>query len=329
MTYDHTNPTVKRLLRELKSMTEATSPYFLAYPLEDNLFCWHFTLLGPPDSPYAVGYYHGKLLVPSNYPFSPPDIVLLTPSGRFQTNKKICVSISSHHPENWKVTYNLHTVLLALREFMSTAGNNAIGALEYPDAVRKELAKNSWDFVCHLCGQSIASHRDNLQKNERNLSHQDDSAETIAFVYGSPAESHITPDNDSETLEGHDEISPTLEPLHDTTSQVVRRSDSLNAAQTLDEDGISEPSGGDSCEHLLSNVNSEKNVSKRSQDVGENASLQAVRTKEPATNELCQVVINAETLDWSIAFVLLAIFAILIRKWLSGTLDDVAIFAHV
>ena len=31
------------------------------------------------------GYYHGKLLFPDGYPFKPPGIMMLTPSGRFQT----------------------------------------------------------------------------------------------------------------------------------------------------------------------------------------------------------------------------------------------------
>jgi hypothetical protein len=29
--------------------------------------------------------------------------MMLTPSGRFETNKKICLSISSFHPKNWFV----------------------------------------------------------------------------------------------------------------------------------------------------------------------------------------------------------------------------------
>lgn len=36
--------------------------------------------------------------LPSEYPFKPPEVYMLTPSGRFEINKKICLSISSFHP---------------------------------------------------------------------------------------------------------------------------------------------------------------------------------------------------------------------------------------
>lgn len=47
---------------------------------------------------FAGGVYHGKLVLPPTYPFAPPEVYMLTPSGRFETNKKICLSISNFHP---------------------------------------------------------------------------------------------------------------------------------------------------------------------------------------------------------------------------------------
>lgn len=41
--------------------------YFTAAPCEDNLFEWHFTIRGPPDSDFAGGRYHGRILLPSQY----------------------------------------------------------------------------------------------------------------------------------------------------------------------------------------------------------------------------------------------------------------------
>ncbi len=49
-----------------------------AQPLEDNLFEWHFTIRGPDDSVYSEGLYHGRLMLPSDYPMSPPHIMILT-----------------------------------------------------------------------------------------------------------------------------------------------------------------------------------------------------------------------------------------------------------
>lgn len=50
---------------------------------------WHFTLRGPPDSPFEGGLYHGRIVLPKNYPFAPPSLMLLTRNGRFDINKKV------------------------------------------------------------------------------------------------------------------------------------------------------------------------------------------------------------------------------------------------
>lgn len=66
------------------------------------MFDWHFTLRGPRDTEFEGGVYHGRILLPADYPFKPPNIMLLTPNGRFEVRKKICLSISAYHPEEWQ-----------------------------------------------------------------------------------------------------------------------------------------------------------------------------------------------------------------------------------
>uniref|UniRef100_A0A7S1Q484 UBC core domain-containing protein n=1 Tax=Neobodo designis TaxID=312471 RepID=A0A7S1Q484_NEODS len=151
-------PVTKRLMREAQQMAKNPVREFVAYPLENNLLEWHFTMRGPENSPYAEGLYHGRVMVPNNYPFAPPDVVLITPNGRFELERKICLSISSYHPENWQSTWGIATVLTALRDFMLTPGNNGIGAVEYPAEVRQKLAAQSRTFLCPDCGQRVADH---------------------------------------------------------------------------------------------------------------------------------------------------------------------------
>lgn len=45
---------------------------------QDNLFEWHFTILGPADTPFEGGRYHGRVVLPSDYPMKPPSILMLT-----------------------------------------------------------------------------------------------------------------------------------------------------------------------------------------------------------------------------------------------------------
>ena len=69
---------------------------------------------GPPDSPYAGGEYYGVILFPSEYPFKPPGIKMLTPSGRFIPDKKICFSMSDFHPGSWNPAWSVATMWVLL-----------------------------------------------------------------------------------------------------------------------------------------------------------------------------------------------------------------------
>lgn len=149
--YNTKCPGVKRLMREAIELAEATEEY-CARPLEDNLFEWHFTVQGPKGTEFEGGIYHGRILLPKEYPMHPPHIILLTPNGRFEVNKKICLSISGHHPETWQPSWSIRTALLALIAFMPTPAEGTIGSIDYSPAERKILAKKSTDWVCSQCG---------------------------------------------------------------------------------------------------------------------------------------------------------------------------------
>ncbi|VVC41194.1 Hypothetical protein CINCED_3A011451 [Cinara cedri] len=150
--YNNKSTAVKRLMREAKELSQPTDEYS-AHPLEDNLFEWHFTLRGPQSSDYEGGIYHGRILLPTDYPMKPPNIILLTPNGRWETNKKICLSISSHHPETWQPSWSIRTALLALIAFMPTNSRGSLGALDYTPEERINLAKKSKNWVCDQCGE--------------------------------------------------------------------------------------------------------------------------------------------------------------------------------
>ena len=68
---------VKRLMREAIELKDPTPMYF-AQPLEENLFEWHFTILGPGGTDFEGGLYHGRIILPTEYPMKPPSIIMLT-----------------------------------------------------------------------------------------------------------------------------------------------------------------------------------------------------------------------------------------------------------
>jgi ubiquitin-conjugating enzyme E2 J1 len=102
-------------MRARAQIAEAgANPDFEASPLEDNLFEWHFTIRGPPGTAFEGGRYHGRITLPPEYPFKPPSITLLNASGRFTVGKKICLSVSAHHPEHWQPAWGIRTIITAL-----------------------------------------------------------------------------------------------------------------------------------------------------------------------------------------------------------------------
>ncbi|SGY74409.1 BQ5605_C005g03362 [Microbotryum silenes-dioicae] len=105
----------KRLSKEYQSMQKAPPPFVWARPNESNVLEWHYILQGPSDSP---GEYWGTLLFPSDYPFAPPTIKMMTPSGRFAPSQAICTSMSSFHPSTWNPAWSVNTILVGLLSFM-------------------------------------------------------------------------------------------------------------------------------------------------------------------------------------------------------------------
>ncbi|WVY94038.1 hypothetical protein V8G54_033126 [Vigna mungo] len=164
--YNLKNPAVKRILQEVKEMHSNPSDDFMSLPLEDlceiavlcvwfngicrgawreieNIFEWQFAIRGPRDTEFEGGIYHGRIQLPSEYPFKPPSFMLLTPNGRFETQTKICLSISNHHPEHWQPSWSVRTALVALIAFMPTNPNGALGSLDYKKEERRTLAVKS------------------------------------------------------------------------------------------------------------------------------------------------------------------------------------------
>ncbi|XP_013886445.1 ubiquitin-conjugating enzyme E2 J1 [Austrofundulus limnaeus] len=209
--YNLKSPAVKRLMKEAAELRDPTEHYH-AQPLEDNLFEWHFSVRGPPDSDFDGGVYHGRIVLPPEYPMKPPSIILLTPNGRFEVGKKICLSISGHHPETWQPSWSIRTALIAIIGFMPTKGEGAIGSLDYTPEERKALAKKSQDFCCETCDCSMRSALLPVTPNS-DLSAEDRKAKELAQQINFKAESslstQVTTSGGSSSLTQGDTSTPT------------------------------------------------------------------------------------------------------------------------
>jgi ubiquitin-conjugating enzyme E2 J1 len=143
---------VKRILAEWRELQSEPSPDFTIAPLEDNIFEWHFSLRGPSGTDFEGGLYHGRLILPSEYPMKPPSFLFLTPSGRFEVNTKICLSISNYHPEQWHPGWGIRTAMVALGSMFPEESPGSIGSLQVSPEIRRRYARDSIRYVCPQCG---------------------------------------------------------------------------------------------------------------------------------------------------------------------------------
>lgn len=146
------SPSLRRIQADIRELALNPSDQYYAAPLENDMFEWHFTIRGAEGTDFEGGIYHGRILLPPEYPYKPPHIIFMTPSGRFETNTKICLSFSAFHPELWQPAWGIRLILEALISFLPTPADGALGAIDCKPAERRRLAKQSQSFVCPICG---------------------------------------------------------------------------------------------------------------------------------------------------------------------------------
>jgi ubiquitin-conjugating enzyme E2 J2 len=163
-----TNICLKRLQKELVAIQKNPIQNISTCPNDSNLLEWHYVIEGPADSVYAGGYYHGMLRFPTEYPYKPPSIFMITKSGRFRTNFRLCLSMSDYHPETWNPMWSVASILQGLLSFMLDS-QSTLGSVEASEETRRVLAKESLSENCKnqvfrkLFPHYIAVHREQQQ----------------------------------------------------------------------------------------------------------------------------------------------------------------------
>lgn len=136
----------QRLRKELIKLRTEPPPGVIAEPDESNILKWYYVVRGPTETPYEGGIYLGKLIFPKEYPMKAPSIYMLTPSGRFAINEKICMSMSDFHPESWNPMWSVATIIQGIQSFM-VSDELTTGGLRASEADRKKFAELSLAYT--------------------------------------------------------------------------------------------------------------------------------------------------------------------------------------
>jgi len=136
----------KRLNGDLKLIKGNPHDIIEIVPDDTNMLIWYFLVKGPKDSDYENGYYIGKLTHSPNYPFSPPDFIMLTPSGRFKIEKKICLTNTGFHTNEWSPMWTIHGILTGFVSIMLEDKDDGISHIKTSKHEREKLALESVEY---------------------------------------------------------------------------------------------------------------------------------------------------------------------------------------
>jgi len=104
--------TLKRINGDFRKFTEENPSHFDVYSNPENILEIYFLLIGREKTNYEGGLYIGKIVHSPEYPRKAPDYYVYTPNGRFEINKKICLTNSAYHQADWApAAWNLITLL--------------------------------------------------------------------------------------------------------------------------------------------------------------------------------------------------------------------------
>jgi len=140
---------LKRIRKEISvySKNDFKFEHFQLSNDSDNILNWYFIINNLDDPNYKGGEYVGKLNLSWNYPFEAPTIEMITPSGRFETFKKICTTFTNFHQAEYSSAWKVDTILTAFVSFFLDAKDiNGIGYINSTDVQKKSFAISSKNF---------------------------------------------------------------------------------------------------------------------------------------------------------------------------------------
>lgn len=103
----------RRIRKELQELHKEALSRCSAGPINNDIFEWQASILGPPDSPYQNGVFFLNILFPRDYPFHPPKVLFRTRifHPNINSNGNICLDILRTH---WSPTMTISRVLLSI-----------------------------------------------------------------------------------------------------------------------------------------------------------------------------------------------------------------------
>ena len=167
-----------RLNKELKDITGKNAPENCSAGLiNDDLYHWQATIIGPEKSPYHGGLFQLDIKFPTEYPFRPPNMKFVTRVFHPNINKNgdICLDILK---DMWSPALTIAKVLLSICSLLTDpnpkdpldaeADNLYISSKTAFDAKAREMT------LKHANNDKITSEKDDDYDSISDISDDDD-----------------------------------------------------------------------------------------------------------------------------------------------------------
>jgi len=115
--------TIQRLKKELEELKINPPTNCSAGIVDDDIYSWQATIMGPEGSPYEGGVFYLRIEFPNDYPFKPPKVTFITKIYHCNINSvgSICLDILK---EQWSPALTIGKVLLSICSLMDDQNPN-------------------------------------------------------------------------------------------------------------------------------------------------------------------------------------------------------------
>lgn len=131
--------TSARIQKELIELQTSPPSNCSAGPIDDDIYQWQATIMGPQGSPYEGGVFYLKIDFPKDYPFKPPKMVFLTKIYHCNINSAggICLDILK---DQWSPALTISKLLLSICSLMDDANPDDPLVPDIADLLKKDKA---------------------------------------------------------------------------------------------------------------------------------------------------------------------------------------------
>eukprot|EP00020_Sapocribrum_chincoteaguense_P002858 CAMPEP_0170753372 /NCGR_PEP_ID=MMETSP0437-20130122/12459_1 /TAXON_ID=0 /ORGANISM="Sexangularia sp." /LENGTH=167 /DNA_ID=CAMNT_0011092489 /DNA_START=46 /DNA_END=549 /DNA_ORIENTATION=+ len=140
------------LRKQLKDLNKNPIEGFSAGLVDDgNIFEWQFLIIGPPDTLYEGGFFHGRLSFPTDYPLSPPSMRFTTDilhPNVYAESGNVCISIL-HAPgedqfgyeqasERWSPVHTVTSIILSVISMLADPNDDSPANVDAAKLLRSD-----------------------------------------------------------------------------------------------------------------------------------------------------------------------------------------------